>query len=1183
MYLKSLTLKGFKSFADKSTINFEPGVSAIVGPNGSGKSNISEAVLWVLGERKASSLRVSSMEELIFAGSSARQAVGVAEVDIVLDNSDHILPIEFEEVAITRRMYRNGESEYLINGAPSLRRDVIDILHDSGIGEGVHSIICQGKLDEFLNARPEDRRLLIEEAAGTLKHKERKIRASRQLKKMDTTLDRVRDVLKVIDSQLKPLERQASRAQRYDEYAGELKKVDLALAVDDLRSLQSGWDVIKRQETEIEAEAELVGFRLSEKEEELSKRQRALEEKGIYVGDLNEQRIRCQSIMQRLDTSVRLVEEKGKNMVARLSDLRAVIYNSEARLSTARTELDEAERAHDENTAGLDAFYGQFTELNRRSEMINKKRRIVDEAYNSAASSLRNHEKALDTTGTALAKAKDLLESVDLEEGLLTDRANQIEEEFSSMQHLLAERRGKLKIIETDLSKTESDSILAKSDIDKRVRIVDIRKAEVSKIQDELAALRAEAIALEELGKAFENASPAVTWISQNRDKFPGTMEALPDIFLETGEYEQVIERLLGNEVFALVIDTNDVAIAIAAQLTLQTDIEGEVSLLPAHDMRPDFRVRSDKGIRLLDTITVSSEHLELAEALIGDVYVAKDLELALRFFEKDTTGARFVTRDGSIVWPNGKVTLGAQASVANNVLARKRKLMDITARIEEFTCKLGDAEMAVSEAEQNLLLAQQDDFELSQTRARLQGMGDSAREEVARLERSMTDLVAKRSDIEERLKQLNVKRGSAAPLLEEYEHRIEVITAELGELKGKVEASSEELYQINQERSAVYDEINECKVDMETRKGAINFHKNHVERLRTEIKELEKMLGVSRETARNLSIIRTRVDPLYEIYERLYRDAASIGARLQEQSRLGLSDSTTLKAIIGESAQAVEDARKDLVEVQERLNVMRIEKAKIENEVEHGIQRIVSENGTSLEEALRIPAPENRQAIESRAETLRHKIASLGAVNHVAREEYETLRERHEAIEMQIADLEDARKKLTVISRALDRKMQNQFQETFKIVNRNFTDIFSVLFPGGAGELVLMEGDEPDAIGVEVIAHPKGKKITKLSLMSGGEKSLVALALMFAIYRTRAVPFYILDEVEAALDDSNLVRLIAYLDSIRTHTQLILVTHQRRTMEMAECLYGVSMQAAGVTKLVSQRLDQAIKAVGHQ
>jgi chromosome segregation protein len=1180
VYLKSLTLKGFKSFADKSVINFDEGVSAIVGPNGSGKSNISEAVLWVLGERKASNLRVSSMEELIFSGSSARQAVGVAEVDIVLDNADHVLPIEFDEVVITRRMYRSGESEYLVNGAPSLRRDIIDILHDSGIGEGVHSIIRQGKLDAFLNARPEERRMLIEEAAGTLKHKERKVRAARQLKKMDDTLDRVHDVLKVIDSQLKPLERQASRAQRHDEYAGELRGIDLALAVDDLRSLQSGWDAIKRNETEIEAEAELVGFRLSEKEEELAKRQRALEEKGIYVGDINEQRIRCQSIMQRLDTSMRLVEEKGKNMVARLSDLRAVIYTSETRLNIARAELTEGEREYDENNAGFEAFYSRFNELSHRSEAINKQRRGADEAYTAASSSLRNHEKALEATRAARVKTTDLLESMDLEEGLLSDRADQIEEEFSSMQQLLSERRTKLENVETDLNRTDTDSALAKSDIDKRVRIVDARKADVNNTQTELTSLRAEAIALEEMGKAFESASPALSWITQNREVLPGGIEALPDIFIETGGFEQAIERLLGADVLAVVVDDIAAARTIAARLSAQGEVEGEVALLPLKGMRPDFRVRSERGERLLDAITVASDHLELAEALIGDVYVASDLGTALDFFERDTTGARFVTPDGAIVWSNGKVTLGAQASVAGNVLARKRKLMDIDTRVEELTGRLGEAEMALSEAEHHLLLAQQDDFELSQTRARLQGLGDSVREEAARLERSMTDLAAKRSDIAGRLKRLEVKRAASAPLLEEHEQRIKILEDELDATKEKVETASAELYRINQERSAVADELNDCKVDMETRKGAIGFHKNRVERLRNEIKELDKTLAVSRETERNLSIIRMRVDPLYSIYERLYQGAAAIGERLQEQSRLGLSDSTTLKNIIGEATKAVETARGDLAKVQERLNVVRIEKAKVENEVEHGVQRIVSENATPLEEALKILSPENRTASEARAETLRRKIANLGAVNHVAREEYEALLERHETIEKQIGDLEDARKKLTIISRALDRKMRNQFQETFRTVNENFAEIFSVLFPGGVGELVLVEGEEPDETGVEVIAHPKGKKITKLSMMSGGEKSLVALALMFAVYRTRSVPFYILDEVEAALDDSNLVRLIAYLESVRNQTQLILVTHQRRTMEMAECLYGVSMQAAGVTKLVSQRLDQAIRSV---
>ncbi|MDP2300075.1 MAG: AAA family ATPase, partial [Actinomycetota bacterium] len=341
MYLKSLTLKGFKSFADRSRLSLEPGVTVVVGPNGSGKSNISDAVLWVLGEQSAKALRGNAMEDVIFAGSSARQAVGVAEVDLVLDNHDGQLPIEFAEVTITRRMFRNGESEYLINQTPTRLMDVQELLHDTGLGRDTHSIISQGRIDEILNSRPEERRALIEEAAGVLKHKKRKERAIRKLSMMDVHLDRIRDVLIEIDRQLRPLQRQADKAAEYREIGAELRDLEVALAVGDLRVLQEAWDALEKRERERDAEVELARYRLAERQRELETFQSLLEEKGLFVGDLSEQRRRLQSVLERTNSGLLLLEEKGKNLVERLSELRQKVHQSGSRYESRTAELQQ--------------------------------------------------------------------------------------------------------------------------------------------------------------------------------------------------------------------------------------------------------------------------------------------------------------------------------------------------------------------------------------------------------------------------------------------------------------------------------------------------------------------------------------------------------------------------------------------------------------------------------------------------------------------------------------------------------------------------------------------------------------------------------------------------------------------------------------------------------------------------
>jgi chromosome segregation protein len=1188
VYLKSLVIKGFKSFADRSVMDFEPGISVIVGPNGSGKSNVSEAVQWVLGEKKPSNLRVQALEELIFSGSSARQAVGVAEVDLILDNSDNTLPIEFGQVSLTRRMYRSGESEYFINGSPCRRMDIIDILYDSGIGQGAHSIISQGNLTGVLESSPEERCALIEEAAGILKHKKRKEKANRKLGAMDASLDRVRDIIQIIESQLRPLERQAARAQKYETLDAELRALDLSLAVEELHSLQVAWSQQDHHEKEIDAEAELAHFRLNEKEADLNKRQLALEEKGLFAGDLNEQRIRCQSILQRLDAGMLVLEEKGKNLVSRLSDLRATIYNSEARLKHAQEEHLQLDEKISESDALLQAYYTEFNELSHESEAVIRVKKAAEETYNQLNQSLRNHETALETSRANLTKTQDSLASLNLEEGLLKERSDQMEQEFLATQGILAERRLKMDKLEQDLARAKKESDLAKSDIDKRVRILDTKKQKLDAQRDLLSSIRGEIKALEEIDRAFESASPALSWILAHQDQFKGVVGPLSHVVkvaektelplgCDTPTLERLVERLLGADLFGLVVQDAESANLIAERLVAQGDSKGEISLIPLGGLRALDKEPAN-GARLIECLEYPSEYRPAVEALLGDIYLAQSIVEARKFHLRDKAGVRFATPEGAVVWPNGKLTLGVQVNDIDGVLTRKRRLDSLADELEKATAQLTDIELDISMADQNLSVAQQDDFELAQLLAKLQGDSDSAREEVVRLEESMTQMLYRREEVDFKLKDVERRRQATAPLADEFALRIEQLEGEIATLKEEVDTASHELTVSTESRNAISDKISECKIKLETSKGSASFNKGRFNTLTVEIDNLTQMLAVSRTTESSLDIIRLRVEPLYALYEELHAGAAVWAEKLRDQALLEQTDSTNLRKVIQEANKAVEEAHGALQAINERLTQVRVEKAKLETEVEHAIRRIVEDNQTTLEVALETPLPEDRHATEEQANRLRKKIANLGAVNHVAMEEFNALKKRRDYMLSQIEDLQEARKALAKISKALDNKMHNQFHETFTQVNLNFQQILGILFPGGSGQLLLTESDTNELNGVEVSVQPRGKRITKLSLMSGGEKSLAALALLFAVYSIRKVPFYILDEVEAALDDTNLVRLLDYLEQMRSHTQLILVTHQRRTMERADVLYGVTMQAAGVSKLLSQRLDQALR-----
>ncbi|MDR0500939.1 MAG: chromosome segregation protein SMC [Coriobacteriales bacterium] len=1189
VYLKSLVIKGFKSFAERSVMNFEPGISVIVGPNGSGKSNISEAVLWVLGERNPRNLRVQSLEELIFSGSSARKAVSVAEVDLVLDNSDNTLPIEFNQVALTRRMYRSGESEYFINGSPCRRMDIIDILYDTGIGQGANSIIGQGNLTQVLESRPEDRKSLIEDAAGVLKHKKRKERANRKLDAMDMSLARVNDIVHVIESQLRPLERQAKRAREHAELANELKGLDLSLAVDDLRALQSEWNQIGKRIKEIDAEAEMAHFRLMERETELNKRQVALEEKGLFAGDINEQRIRCLAIIQRLDAGMLLLEEKGKNMVSQLSGLRASVHNAQSRLSQAKSEHDNMQAEVLASDGKLEALNFTYKELSRVSESITLGRREAEQRYSEATATLRNNETALEKTKLDLAKTTDSLGSLKVEEDLYKERRSQVDAEYSSTQSLLVSRRAKLGELEQAQLRTGRDSELAKREIDKFVRLLDEKRKKLNERRENLALMRAELKGLEEIERALATAAPALNWVLEQK-QLQGVVGPLSSAIkvragaklpdgMDIASVERLTERLLGSDFFALLVENNDAALEVARALQEHANAKDEsamLSLLPLEGMRY-ITDRSDNGVRLLDLLDYPERYAQTLMALLGDIYLAPSVAEAQKYHLRDRYGLRFVTREAAIVWPNGKLSLGVHVDDIDGVLERRRRMEALDVEIASELTSVSELEIDVSGLEQNLEMAQSDDFELSSTVARLQGDLDAIRGEVTRLEEQMTAMLLRQQECAERLADISKRRDAATPLAGEYEQRIAHLEEQMTPLTEAVELASQTLLAATDDKNSHAERLSECKIELETSKNQATYARSQLASLTTEIAKLEKQLEVSLGTQTSLEVIRMRIDPLYKLYELLHDEAKVWAQRLHDQALLEQTDSENLRKVISDAAKLVDEARRELEGVNERRTLVLIEQGKLESSVKHAMQRIVDEHETSLEEAIEIPAPEDRVQAEDRVRRLRSRLENIGAVNHVAAEEYDALKARRDYMLAQTEDLAEARKSLAKISQALDRKMRNLYLETFNQVNRNFQEIFAILFPGGRGELLMIEGETPDDGGVEVSAQPAGKKITKLSMMSGGEKSLVAIALLFAIYKIRNVPFYILDEVEAALDDSNLRRLLEYLSLLRNKTQLIMVSHQRRTMETADVLYGVTMQAAGVSKLVSQRLEQAI------
>jgi chromosome segregation protein len=1173
LYLKSLTLKGFKSFADRSKLAFEPGVAVVVGPNGSGKSNITDSVLWVLGEQSAKALRGNAMEDVIFAGSSARQAVGIAEVSLVLDNSDNTLPLEFDEVTITRRMFRSGESEYLLNQSPCRLMDVQELLHDTGLGRDTHSIISQGRIDEILNSRPEDRRALIEEAAGVLKHKKRKDRALRKLTSMDVHVDRIRDVLSEIDRQLRPLQRQADKAVQHKKLSASLRELETGLAVSELRDLQAQWDALEKREREQDAEIEVARYRLAEKERELGTFQSLLEEKGLFVGDLSEQRQRLQAVLERLSSGLLLLEEKGKNLVERLSELRQKIHHSDSRLAQRTAELESLAEERASTDGKLQALYTQLAEVRRESETAKKERLSAEERLGKLNADIRVAQRALAEAREDLTSLQQSLSTFTIESGLLVERADAARVQRSGLMQTLSARRARLDHVAARIERARKEAALAESEVDKRVRLLESRRAEHDRQREQASELRAEIRTLEEVDRAFDAASPALAWLLAKEHDLTQVIGPITEQIQVAENYERVVERVLGADVFCVLLGDPDGRAPVVA--VLEEAGATDFSLMPVGVNGISKLPDDGPGVRLMDVIKCKRAVRGSLEALIGDVRVLETLDEALAAATPDSPW-RYASLSGHTVWPSGKVRVGPNLDEDSGVLTRQRRVIELRDRSGSAQSALADAEAAVVEASDSLTSTQQDSLEISQTLATLAGEEASLRQEIGRLEQAITDTDTEVAGFDVRLRQIEERTAKDLPAERALVQRIEDSEASLAQLDEAVAALRDERDSRFRDETEVANRLSSCQVEI----AAVSERQVHLKRrhagIDAEIRELGGTVDQSRRTDETLESLRERIQPLHDLYASLLERAEHWASKLKDRARFEQADSESLRETIHSAQDAVRDAHTGVDEASEHMSAVRVEKGRLEVLVTGAVKRIVEELGVPLESALEAEGTSDRTATLDEVHRLRKRLADMGPVNPVAVEEYAHLDERKSYLQAQLDDLLASRTALQKVINAIDRKVRERFLDTFEVIDRHFQDVFAILFPGGGASLTLTDPDDPEGTGVEISAQPRGKRLQKLSLLSGGEKSLTALALLFAVYRTRPCPFYVLDEVEAALDDTNLRRFITFVDSLRGHTQFVVVTHQRRTMEMANVLYGVSMQADGVSKVVSQKIEPA-------
>ena len=1175
MYLKSMTLKGFKSFASATTLRLEPGITCVVGPNGSGKSNVVDALTWVMGEQGAKSLRGGKMEDVIFAGTSGRAPLGRAEVSLTIDNSDGALPIDYTEVTISRILFRNGQSEYQINGEASRLLDIQELLSDSGIGREMHVIVGQGQLDAILMATPEDRRGFIEEAAGVLKHRKRKEKALRKLDSMQANLARVQDLTVELRRQLRPLGKQAEVAKKAATIQADLRDAKLRLLADDFISMS------KTLELEV-ADENALRERRSAVESDLDtvrRREEALDAQAAHESPLL---VAAQETFYNLNS----LREKFRGTQS-LAQERSRFLNEEA--EEARTS------GRDPESLDAEARTLRLEETQLRADVLTAQQQLAQAttALAQAESALKSDE---DTIAAAMRAIADAREGTARQEGhikSLNARLEAITEEIERLtksrddaQNRVDQAKQQYSAYELEIASADSGELGLDSQYESAKSLLEIAKNKLGELVDAERAADRER-------NAVESKLEAIQLTSQTRD---GASALLRDsrgvsilgsiaglIEIDTG-WEAAAAAALGTLADAVVV--KDLSSAVTALTTLRNENLGQADVL-VYEPGNNASSTIPAGLTPLSAHIRSSSIAELLASLLASTVVAENANAAEAILRTHPS-VTVVTRDGDIV-SRGRARGGSKSSSS---------LIEIKALIEALEGKLSEInhncdrlkfEISVATTEVG---SRQSDFDaalskLNESDARIAALTEqlavsgqnmkSAMAEVERLNSSITEATSAKSRDEGEItiakSQLQQRGDVAEPdhsRTEELRNQVSVVRTSEVEARLAVRTIEERVDSVAARALAL-------ELSAQSERDAS-----------------ERAIIRRSARARAAVISQAVAEAAYEVLihiERSIAKAATERGRLEESRAARDGETLTVRTrgreLAAQLEQLTSSVHKDeIARAEQRL---RIETLEVKTVEEFGIDTatLVNEYGPDKD----VPTfhetdegeiistemvPYRRDQQEKRLASAERSLNLLGKINPLALEEYTSLEERLKFLAEQLEDLKNTKKDLLDIIKEVDDRVQSIFMEAYEETAKHFEEIFARLFPGGDGRLILTDPDNPLTTGVDVEARPPGKRVKRLSLLSGGEKSLTAVAMLVAIFKARPSPFYVLDEVEAALDDVNLGRLLGVLEELRESSQLIIITHQKRTMEIADALYGVTMRGDGVTEVISQRLRES-------
>lgn len=1179
MYLKSIEIQGFKSFANKIVFKFHNGITGIVGPNGSGKSNVADAVRWVLGEQRIKQLRGASMQDVIFSGTEMRKPLGYAYVAITLDNSDHQLAIDFEEVTVARRIYRSGESEYLLNGAPCRLKDVNELFYDTGIGKEGYSIIGQGQIDKILSGKPEERRELFDEAAGIVKFKKRKVAAQKKLEDEKQNLLRVNDILSELEKQIGPLEKQSETAKIYLKKREELKTLDVnmfllennrlqeqlkqaqekfEIASSDLEQTTEQYEKIKEEYEQIQGQIEML-------DEEIESERASLTDtsvlRGKLEGEINVLKEQIKSAKSNEEHFLSRKEAVTREMNSKLQDKEGILSDKKV----IDEQVAEIEQARNEAREKLLAIQSRIEELNNDIEA--GKNTIID-ALNSRAtikSKLGRYDTMTEQINIRKAELTSRLLRIKSDEAQQEAAIKQLQEEFERINEEICNLNDSQEQKEEQLSLIREE--LAGKDQKLRDTQVNYHQ-EKSKLE-----------ALTNLTERYEGYGGSVKKVMECKEREKGIIGVVADIIKVDKKYETAIETALGGNIQNIVTDDEETAKRMITFLK-QTKA-GRATFLPLTSITHPQEFKNpealkEKGVIGMadELVSIDSKYKNVAKAMLGRIVVVDQVDNAVKIARKFDYGIRMVTLEGELLVPGGAISGGAFKN-NSNLLGRRREIEELEGKVKKF---LREIDVLLNEIEETKekrnklrLSLEEDKAELQrkfieQNTARLNVIKAKERKDEAS-EGSM-ELKTEEREIESQIQEIKLSKQEIQKELED---------SELLEKKAEqqIRKFQVELDEKRKEESEQSSHVSEWDVEVEKMLQQQDFHQQNVNRIDGEIdryaKELaeieEGLLKNSEDTVNKQNSILS----IEQTIEASHTTQGDTEKKLKEDVQKKEQLSAKQKNFFADRETLAEKMTGLDKEVY-RLNSQR---EKFQEALESQINYMWDEYEITLSDAasLRDEAMTDLAAMKKEVASLKEQIKKLGDVNVNAIEDYKNLMERYQFLKTQHDDLVEAEKTLEGIIVELDTAMRRQFNEKFAEIGSEFDKVFKELFGGGKGTLELMEDEDILEAGIRIIAQPPGKKLQNMMQLSGGEKALTAIALLFAIQNLKPSPFCLLDEIEAALDENNVARFAKYLHKLTKHTQFIVITHRRGTMEKADRLYGITMQEKGVSTLVSVNL----------